>query len=79
MEMVLDGTGDVVDDGEVLLAAGLDGRQHRFDEPASLFAPCTEAQFSPDDSMTQAPFGRVICRLNTLHLQKRPQPFTMTI
>ncbi len=72
--MVLDGPGDVVDDGEVLLAAGLDGRQHRFDKLASLFALSTETQLSPDDSMTQAAFGRVVCRLNTLHLHKCPQP-----
>lgn len=79
MEMVLNGPDDVVDDGKVLLAAGFDGCQHRFDEPASLFALCTETQLSPENGITQVTFGRVAWRLNTLHIQKRPQPFTMTV
>lgn len=77
VEVVLDGPGDVVDHGEVLLAAGFDGGQQGFDKPASLFALGAETQLSPDDRMTQAAFRRVIGRLDALHLKKCPQPFTV--
>lgn len=64
MEMSLDRASDVIDDGAVLLAAGFNDSEHCFDEPASLFALCSETQFSPDDRMTQAAFRRVIRWLN---------------
>ena len=74
-----DGFGDVLEDVAALLAAGLGDGQQGLDESASGGALRAEAQFPPDDGVTQAPLGGVVRRFDAIDIQKRPQPVAMAV
>jgi len=56
----------------VLLTRGADG-EHALDKPAAGLALRTETALAPEHGGPQRPFGRIVGRLDALHVEKRPQ------
>ena len=69
-EMRFHGGGEERKDVAALLAAGLDHRQHRLDEPAAAGALCPKRELPPDYRMTQRPLARIVRRLDPFVTQE---------
>jgi len=73
----LDGICDESEHRSVLLSAGLDHREHRFDESASGDTLCPERKFSPDHSVTKGSLGCVVGGFDVLAIDERPEIIEM--
>ena len=77
--MCLDGLGEVVEGGPVLLATGLDDCQHRFDKTAAVIALCAKRKLAPNDTVTKGPLAAVVRGFDPVVFHVGPEPLAMIV
>ena len=70
----MDSGGEVLEGVAVLLAAGFDHRQHRFDETATAGTLRAEGKLTPDNGVAQGTLAGVVRRFHPFATDERPEP-----